>query len=86
VAVDAFQHCFLGFQSLCSGFSLGGARASFFTFGAILVKSLSILFYLFIYFCITGGLNSGPAPWATPPALFCDEFFRASVLWTICPG
>jgi hypothetical protein len=30
-------------------------------------------------------LNSGPTPWATPPALFCDGVFQARVLRTICP-
>jgi hypothetical protein len=24
-------------------------------------------------------LNSGPLPWATPPALFCDGFFQDRV-------
>jgi hypothetical protein len=27
---------------------------------------------------------SGPTPWATPPALFCDGFFQDRVSWTIC--
>jgi hypothetical protein len=32
-------------------------------------------------------LNSGPSPWATPPALFCDGFFlRDRISWTICSG
>jgi hypothetical protein len=31
-------------------------------------------------------LNSGPSPWATPPALFCDEYFWDRVSRTICPG
>jgi hypothetical protein len=31
-------------------------------------------------------LNSGPAPWATPPALFCDGFFQDRGSWTICLG
>jgi hypothetical protein len=32
------------------------------------------------------GLNSGPAPWATPPVLFRDGFFQDRVSWTICPS
>jgi hypothetical protein len=32
------------------------------------------------------GLNSGPIPWATPPALFCEGFFQERVLWTVCLG
>jgi hypothetical protein len=32
------------------------------------------------------GLNSGPLPWDTPPALFCDGFFWDRVLWTVCLG
>jgi hypothetical protein len=31
-------------------------------------------------------LNSGPIPWATPPALVCDGFFQDRVLQTICLG
>jgi hypothetical protein len=30
-------------------------------------------------------LNSGPSPWATPPALFLWTFFWDRVSWTICP-
>jgi hypothetical protein len=52
------------------------------------------LFYIGLYFIFLHyyGLNSGPAPWATPPALpfFCDGFFRGSQelfdwgwLWTM---
>jgi hypothetical protein len=29
-----------------------------------------------IFFFGTPVLNSGPTPWATPPALFCEEFFK----------
>jgi hypothetical protein len=32
------------------------------------------------------GLNSGPSPWTTLPAFFCDGFFRNRVSETICPG
>jgi hypothetical protein len=31
-------------------------------------------------------LNSGPTPWATPAALFCDGCFRDRVSQTICLG
>jgi hypothetical protein len=31
-------------------------------------------------------LNSGPSPWATPPALFCDGYFWDRVSWSICLG
>jgi hypothetical protein len=31
------------------------------------------------------GLNSGPSPWATPPALFLWRVFEISA-WTVCPG
>jgi hypothetical protein len=30
------------------------------------------------------GLNSGLSPWATPPTLFYDRFFRDRVSWTFC--
>jgi hypothetical protein len=29
------------------------------------------------------GLNPGPTPWATPPALFCERFLQDRVSWTI---
>jgi hypothetical protein len=32
------------------------------------------------------GLNSGPIPWATLSALFCEGFFWDRVSQTICPG
>jgi hypothetical protein len=32
--------------------------------------------FLFIYFLWYWGLNSGPIPWATPPALFVLGFFK----------
>jgi hypothetical protein len=35
------------------------------------------LFYFFLWYW---GLNSGPIPWATLPALLCDEFFLRSGL------
>jgi hypothetical protein len=40
-------------------------------------------FFLFLW---CWGLNSGPSPWATPPALFLWRVLRDRVLWTICPG
>jgi hypothetical protein len=46
-------------------------------------QKLAILFFFFLRYC---GLNSGPMPWATPPALFCDGFFRNRVSQTICQG
>jgi hypothetical protein len=30
-------------------------------------------FFSFLWYW---GLNSGPTPWATPPALFCEGFFK----------
>jgi hypothetical protein len=32
------------------------------------------------------GVDSGPSPWATPPALFCDGYFRDRVLASYLPG
>jgi hypothetical protein len=32
------------------------------------------------------GLNSGPSPWATPPALFLWRVFQDRVLQTSCPS
>jgi hypothetical protein len=40
----------------------------------------------FFFFFGTGGLNSGPSPWATPPALFLWRVSQGGVLWTICMG
>jgi hypothetical protein len=42
-------------------------------------------FFFFSFLFQYWGLNSGPTPWATPPAFFCDGFFWDSVSWTICP-
>jgi hypothetical protein len=42
-------------------------------------------FFFFFFFQFLG-LNSGPIPWATPQALFCDGYFRDRVSWTICSG
>jgi hypothetical protein len=43
---------------------------------------MTFFLFLFRYW----GLNSGPSPWATPPALFCEGCFQVRVSWTICPG
>jgi hypothetical protein len=40
-------------------------------------------YLLFLWYC---GLNSGPSPWATPLALFCEGFFQDRVSWTSCLG
>jgi hypothetical protein len=32
------------------------------------------------------GLNSGPTPWATPPVLFCDGFFKIGSRELFYPG
>jgi hypothetical protein len=34
-----------------------------------------IFIYLSFFFLWYWGLNSGPTPTATPPALFCDGYF-----------
>jgi hypothetical protein len=39
--------------------------------------------FFFLWFW---GLNSGPSPWTTPPALFCEEFFEIGTCVTICLG
>jgi hypothetical protein len=46
-------------------------------------KFFSFLFFFlsfFFFFLLYWGLNSGPTPLATPPALFCDFFFQDRVL------
>jgi hypothetical protein len=40
----------------------------------------------FFFFFRYWGLNSGPTPQATPPALFCDGFLQDRASRTICPG
>jgi hypothetical protein len=52
----------------------------------ILVKKYDRIpfMYLFIYLLLYWGMNSGPSPWATLLALFCDGYFLYRVLWTIC--
>jgi hypothetical protein len=41
--------------------------------------------WLIDWFLCFRDLNSGPTPWATPPDLLSDGYFRGRVL-TICPG
>jgi hypothetical protein len=41
----------------------------------VIVIWLNIFFFLFVSF-LFWGLNSEPTPWASPPALFCDNFFQ----------
>jgi hypothetical protein len=45
-------------------------------------NSMSNFFFFFWYWA----LNSGPSPWAIPPAFFSDGFFQDRVLWNICLG
>jgi hypothetical protein len=44
--------------------------------------------YSVFFFLWHSGLNSGPAPWGTPPVLICEGFFFFwdRVLQTICLG
>jgi hypothetical protein len=42
--------------------------------------------FLLGFFFLYWDLNSGPSPWVTSPALFCDGFFQDGVSWTICLG
>jgi hypothetical protein len=39
-----------------------------------------------LYLCILQywGLNLQPIPWATPPTLYCDGFFRNMISRTVC--
>jgi hypothetical protein len=56
-------------------------------FGSPPVNSFTLLhvcMYLFIYLLRFWGLNSGPSPWATPPALFLWRVFGDRVPRTIC--
>jgi hypothetical protein len=46
-------------------------------------RKCSVRNFLFFWYW---NLNSGPTPWATPPALFCEGFFWERNLWTICLG
>jgi hypothetical protein len=38
------------------------------------------------FFFVVLSLNSGPSPWATPPALFVKSFSGDRFLGTICPA
>jgi hypothetical protein len=49
-----------------------------------LIKTFVIFFSFF--FKQYWGLNSGPSPWATPPALFFLKVFQDTVSETICLG
>jgi hypothetical protein len=40
------------------------------------IPSYQSLFFPFFFFLRYWGLNSGPTPSATPPALFCEGFFK----------
>jgi hypothetical protein len=42
--------------------------------------------FFFFFFLLYWGLNSGPIPWATLPALFWERFFWDRVSQTICLG
>jgi hypothetical protein len=41
----------------------------------MIVAHISHLWVFFFFFFAVPGLNTGPIPWATPPALFSDGFF-----------
>jgi hypothetical protein len=49
VAVDAFQHCLLGFKAFALASALGGAGASFFAFRVILAKSLKFFLTVMVH-------------------------------------
>jgi hypothetical protein len=50
----------------------------------ILMQESPHSIFFFFFFLYYWDLSSGPTPWATPPAHFCDFFFfQESVLWTI---
>jgi hypothetical protein len=38
------------------------------------------------FFFLFWDLNWGPSPWATPPAHFCEGFFKIGSHGTICLG
>jgi hypothetical protein len=61
-------------------FSFGEPVRLRFEFRALLFKFCCCCCYLFFWYW---GLNSGPTPWATPPALFCDGLFQDKVSWTV---
>jgi hypothetical protein len=47
---------------------------------------LTWIILLLLFILQYWGLNSGPSPWATPPALFLWRAFWDRVSRTICPG
>jgi hypothetical protein len=49
-------------------------------------NSRSMFSFTLFLFLRYWNLNSGPTPWATPHALFCDGFCWDRVEQTICPG
>jgi hypothetical protein len=57
---------------------------------SLLTQNYSTLMYVCMYVCIYllqfWGLNSGPSPRATPPALFCDVLSWEKGLRTVCPS
>jgi hypothetical protein len=46
----------------------------------------SVFFFIYLFFLWCWGLNSGPAPGVTPPALFCGEFFEIGSLELLSPA
>jgi hypothetical protein len=46
----------------------------------------NVLRSTFFFFLWYWGLELRPTPWATLPALFCNEFFPDRILWSIRPG
>jgi hypothetical protein len=54
--------------------------------GSFGIRKTSSSIFCFVLLLWYWGLNSGATPWATPPFLFCDGFYRDRVFKTICPG
>jgi hypothetical protein len=48
-------------------------------------QSHLLCYAFFFFFLQCWGLNSGPSPRATPPALFCDGCFGDKISQPICP-
>jgi hypothetical protein len=57
-------------------FEVGTGQVSYVLTRALwfMLEACIFLFFFFFFFVVLG-LNSGPTPWATSPALFCDLFF-----------
>jgi hypothetical protein len=75
------EFLFLGFpdmhqiiSSRCNFLSLKYIYINYWIF--LLKVNIAILFLFFYLFLQYWGLNSGPSPWTTPPALFCEGFFK----------